>query len=171
MDANQFKSLFLPLHTTLYRIAYSILRDEDDAKDIVQDTYLKLWNKRDDLSTLKNRKAFCITLLRNQCIDFIRSNKKQIHLAPEHLEKTDEISVSKEIEVKDSAMHMQLLIEQLPERQRQIVMLREIHHMSISEISKTTHLSAINIRATLSKARGTLRNKFTEIMQYGYKEN
>lgn len=171
MDATQFKRLFLPLHAVLYRTAYGILHNEDDAKDIVQDTFLKLWNKRGNLVNIKNQEAYCVTLIKHQCIDFLRSQKKNSNITPEELEKVDQLSVSKEVEIKDSAMHMQHLISKLPERQQQIITLREIKQMSITEISEVTQLSNINIRATLSKARQTLRNRFIQVMHYGYKEN
>ena len=74
MDANEFKSLFIPYHAKLYRTAYSILRNVQDAEDIVQDAYLKLWNRRDELDAAVCREAYCVTLVKNLCMDFIRSS-------------------------------------------------------------------------------------------------
>ena len=60
MDANEFKSLFIPYHAKLYRTAYSILRNVQDAEDIVQDAYLKLWNRRDELDAAGCREAYWV---------------------------------------------------------------------------------------------------------------
>ena len=47
MNANEFKQRFLPLNAKLYKVAYLMLGNEDDAKDAVQDAYMKMWNRRD----------------------------------------------------------------------------------------------------------------------------
>ena len=54
MNASEFKQRFLPLNARLYKAAYLMLGNEDDAKDVVQDVYLKLWDKRDSLNHIYN---------------------------------------------------------------------------------------------------------------------
>ena len=50
MDAASFKQQFLPCHAKLYRVAFRLMGNVQDAEDMVQEAYLKLWNKRDELS-------------------------------------------------------------------------------------------------------------------------
>lgn len=73
MDAENFKRKFLPFHPKLFRIAYALVENKADAEDILQDAYFKLWNKRDDLPGIDNPEAFCVTLVKNLCLDFLRS--------------------------------------------------------------------------------------------------
>ena len=75
MDVDVFKQRFLPFHPKLYRIAYALLDNKADAEDIFQDAYCKLWNKRDELGDIQNPEAFSITLVKNLCLDFLRSPK------------------------------------------------------------------------------------------------
>ena len=75
MDVDVFKQRFLPFHPKLYRIAYALLDNKADAEDILQDAYCKLWNKRDELGDIQNPEAFSITLVKNLCLDFLRSPK------------------------------------------------------------------------------------------------
>ena len=75
MDVDVFKQRFLPFHPKLYRIAYALLDKKADAEDIRQDAYCKLWNKRDELGDIQNPEACSITLVKDLCLDFLRSPK------------------------------------------------------------------------------------------------
>ena len=73
MDAESFKKEFLPFHRKLYHIAFRLLENEADAEDLVQEAYLKLWDKRDGLAIISNPEAFSVTLIKNMCFDMLRS--------------------------------------------------------------------------------------------------
>ena len=73
MDVESFKRLFLPLHPKLFRIAYALVENKSDAEDILQDAYYKLWSRRNELADVRNPEAFCVTLVKNLCLDFLRS--------------------------------------------------------------------------------------------------
>lgn len=70
MDAESFKKEFLPYHRKLYCIAYRLLENAADAEDLVQEAYLKLWDKREGLAIISNPEAFSVTLVKNMCFDF-----------------------------------------------------------------------------------------------------
>ena len=65
MDAQEFNQRFMPFHRLLYRVAYHTTGNQQDAEDLLQDTYLKLWTKRDDLPPDAQTEAYLITLMRN----------------------------------------------------------------------------------------------------------
>ena len=62
MDTAEFKQQFLPYHRKLYRVAFRLTGNPQDAEDMVQEAYLKLWNKRDELADVLNTEAYCVTL-------------------------------------------------------------------------------------------------------------
>lgn len=62
MDAAEFKQQFLPYHRKLYRTAFRLTENPQEAEDMVQEAYLKLWNKRDELAGVLNTEAYCVTL-------------------------------------------------------------------------------------------------------------
>ena len=64
MDAESFKNEFLPYHRKLYSVAYRLLENAVDAEDLVQEAYLKLWDKREGLTVISNPEAFSVTLVR-----------------------------------------------------------------------------------------------------------
>lgn len=71
MDASEFKSVFMPYQPKLYRTAYAILRNAQDAEDIVQEAYLRLWNRREDMDSAICKEAYCVSMVKNLCVDFI----------------------------------------------------------------------------------------------------
>ena len=66
MDTESFKREFLPYHRKLYCVAYRLLENAADAEDLVQEAYLKLWDKREGLSVISNPEAFSVTLVKNR---------------------------------------------------------------------------------------------------------
>lgn len=168
MDADSFKRLFLPLHPKLYRIAYILVEDKADAEDILQEAYYKLWTKREELADIRNPEAFCVTLIKNLCLDFLRSPQRRRR--QEEIEEADRFEIAsspeKELEIQDKIGWMRRLINQLPANQKQVVKLYGIKECSLDEIEQITGLTAVNIRVLLSRARKSLREKFEKIYAY-----
>lgn len=161
MDAECFKQQYLPCHEKLYRIAFRLLGNACDAEDIVQEAYLKLWNKRDELTEVKNPESYSVVILKNLCFDFLRSAKDNIdNRAPEDLNIASETSLAAEIEIKDELNRIKEVIAHLPRQQQQVIILRHVNDCSMEEIEKATGLNAINIRVLLSRARKKIREQF-----------
>ena len=162
MDTETFKKVFLPYHKKLYRIAYRIVQDFANAEDIVQDTFIKLWNKKDDLQDIDNTEAFAIITLRNTCLDFLRKDKNNLQTSYE-IDIPETTSLLKQIEINDEADKVKQLINKLPEQQRQVMVLKHWDGYSDEEIEQATGLSSGNIRVILSRARKTIREQFTKV--------
>jgi RNA polymerase sigma-70 factor (ECF subfamily) len=164
MDAETFKKVFLPYHQKLYRIAYRIVQDAANAEDIVQETFIKLWNKRGDMQDIENTEAFSIIILRNTCLDFLRKTKNDYH-ANYDADIPETTSLAKQIEVQDEAEQVKKLINKLPEQQRQVMIMKHWDGYSDEEIEQITGISPGNIRVILSRARKTIREQFIKIQQ------
>lgn len=168
MDANNFKRKFLPYHRKLYRVAFHLTGNAQDAEDMVQEAYLKLWKKRDELpSDIGNLEAYCVMLVKNICYDSLRlSHLEEDGRPPEELPIAGSTDVSHELEVRDEANKVMSLISQLPEQQRQIMQMRDVEDRPYEEIEKATGLTSVNIRVLLSRARKKIREQFLEIRNY-----
>lgn len=168
MDAESFKRVFLPLHPRLYRIAYALTGNSQDAEDILQDAYCKLWNKRKEINQINNTEAFCVTLVKNLCYDFLRSPRhRQSEEEVEYISITTEVSPETEAIEQDEIRLIQQLIDKLPENQQQVLRLRGIKDCSLEEIEEITGLSAINVRVLLSRARKIIREQYLKVASYG----
>lgn len=168
MDANDFKRKFLIHHRRLYRAAFQLMGNAQDAEDMVQEAYLRLWKRRDELPTdILNTEAYCVTLVKNVCYDALRlSHLEEDGRPPENLNIATGRSAMKEVEQKDEVRHVMKLIDRLPDTQRQVMLMRDVDDRPFEEIEQTTGLSAVNIRVLLSRARKKIREQIKEIMNY-----
>lgn len=167
MDAEIFKKIFLPYYQKLYRIAFRLLQDESNAEDVVQDTYIKLWDKRDDLDNIENTEAFAIVVLRNLCLDQLRKSKDHLH-AKYEVDIPEQLSLLSQVESQDEIDYVRQLVERLPEQQRQIMLFKHWDGYSDEEIEQITGMSAGNIRVSLSRARKTIREQFKVLSRNEY---
>lgn len=165
IDAEGFKKRYLPFHAKLFRMARALVGNEADAEDILQETYCKLWNRRDEPADIRNTEAFCVTLVKNLCLDFLRSPRANRH--EEDIEEAFSLSTNdapdNELEMKEKMKIVSRLIDRLPENQRQVLRLRSLEDCSMEEIEQITGLNAGNIRVLLSRARKTIRNQLQTI--------
>lgn len=160
MDAITFKEKYIPYHQKLYRVAYRLLEDACDAEDVVQEAYIKLWNKRDELIRIENSEAYCVILLRNLCLDFLRTKKKHLFQSTEDTVISDQQVLSDEIETIDEIKHIETIIDLLPEQQRKIIKLRHFDDYSNEEIEEIMGLTSVNVRVLMSRARKKIRELF-----------
>ena len=168
MDANDFKRKFLPYHRKLYRAAFHLMGNAQDAEDMVQEAYLKLWKRRDELpSDIDNLEAYCVTIVKNVCRDALRlSQLEEDGRPPEELPIAGSTNLAHEVEIKDEARQVMTLIGQLPEQQQQIMLMRDVEDRPYEEIEQATGLTSVNIRVLLSRARKKIREQFLAIRNY-----
>ena len=164
MPASLFKQLLLPLYPRLQRVALRLLGNAEDAEDMVQEVYMKLWNKRDALPDVQDVEAYCVTLTKNMCIDRLRMaemEKADVDEVPTMLAATDDVEA--QVERHDDVEQVKQIIGTLPEHQQQVITLRDMEDCSFEEIVEQTGLTAVNIRMLLSRARKTIRERFKKL--------
>jgi RNA polymerase sigma factor (sigma-70 family) len=172
MIARDFKTNILPVSKKLLRFATQFLKDEDEAKDAVQDVFLKLWQKRDELEKVENIEAFAMRMTRNRCLDVIRATKTiPINAETDRKMKEETVDVHKHVEFTESANQIKKLINQLPDLQRTVMYLRDIEQLSYDEIAETTELQLNAIRVNLSRARKKVRDEFLKLNEDGNRQN
>ncbi len=168
MDTEEFKRRCLPLHIRLYRTAFRLMGNTMDAEDMVQETYLKLWERRDALEHVANLESYSTSLLRNLCIDAFRKKRpEEDSPPPEEWSLTDKENGETVLEIRDETDQLIKLIDRLPEGQRTVMTLHDVEGCSYEEIEETTGYTAINIRVMLSRARKKIREQFERIRNYG----
>lgn len=165
MTAEEFKKQYLPYQQKLYRLALRILENQDDAEDIVQEVYVKLWNKRDELMHIENKEAYSVTLIKNLCIDHIRMKSKRMKQASENIEVSEKRILFEQISAKSDLELVKQLLALLPEQQQRILNLRHACGYTNEEIEEIMGLTSVNVRVALSRGRSKLRELFK---QYSY---
>ncbi|MBO5731386.1 MAG: RNA polymerase sigma factor [Treponema sp.] len=157
MTSQKFNTEYLPLAPLLYRIAFHILEQQDEAEDAVQETFLKLWEMRGKLDDVESAKAYSIRILKNECLDRLRKAKKSVPadqvLVREPISPTDE-----QIDARRRLEKVLGAIKSLPDSQKQVLLLRTVEELSYEEISERMGMSQLTLRVLLTRARGALRN-------------
>lgn len=164
MDAEEFKQRFLPLHPQLYRAAYALMQNAEDAEDIVQEAYLKLWDKRDTLDIHTNPAAYCTTLVRHLALDQLQTKHYTAETSlPDNPAYLSDWNTEQRLEARDQWMHLKQLIAHLPATQRTVLWLRDVQECSMEEIARSTGLTDVNIRSILSRTRKKIREQFNRL--------
>lgn len=164
MDAVSFKQRFMPHWRHCFWVAWRLTNSTQDAEDLVQEAFLKLWMKREELGDICNDEAYLTTLVRHLFLD--QRRKKNIDMTGalvEEMQVKDEDDVMDQVETHDEVEQVTRLIGQLPQKQQQVITMHDINQLSDEEISRQTWLSHVNIRTLLSRARKNLRALFNKL--------
>ena len=168
MQEISFRNDILPLKNKLFRLALRITLDSAEAEDIVQDTLIRVWNKRDEWHSLDSVEAYCLTVARNLAID--RSQRKEaqnVSFTPEAQEMPDSVTPEKKLEEKEQLNLIHRLVNGLPEKQRTAIQLRDIEGKSYKEIAEILGATEEQVKVNLFRARQKIKQKYGEIEKYG----
>ena len=169
MSLEAFNTRVLPVKNKLYRFALRLMGNQEEAKDVVQEVLIKVWNRRDSMHALNNMEAWCMQITKNLCYDRLKSKTYQINVSlPEDRQFEDPgITPDNETERSDSMKQIHQFINQLPDKQRNVMQLRDIEGYSYKEISEILKIDLNQIRVSLYRARQTVRENLVNINAYG----
>ncbi|KAA3650696.1 MAG: RNA polymerase sigma factor [Bacteroidetes bacterium] len=141
----------------VFRFILKSIRDQEKAKDIVQDAFEKLWHKVEEVDALKC-KAYLFTTAYRRMIDIIRREKKQ-----GNWNEVSEKSYSHSGHYSDLSEILQSALAQLTEVQRSVIMLRDYEGYDYNEISEITNLSLSQVKVYIFRARKYLKDYLVSI--------
>lgn len=166
MNQTEFLEKVLPFKDKVFRLAKRLLISSDEAEDATQELYLKLWKNKSQLEQYNNVEAYAMTMTKNYCLDQLKS-KRAANLKLVHSNYEGRESLQNSIEVNDEVEIMKNLMNDLPEKQRMIVQLRDVENYEFHEIEEILQMEQTAIRVALSRGRKTLREKFLKKQSYG----
>ena len=163
----EFRELYLNYHPIIFKVAVYILKEESSAEDIVQEIFMKIWNKQSILSEVDNLKTYLISMTRNMAFDKLKAQKKesehilQLERAPEEEEFTEDDEFRKVLEK---------AVSQLPPKCRLIFSLSRFEGLSNDEIAEYLEISKRTVETQISLAlksfRGDLRPVFESYLPH-----
>lgn len=159
----------LPLKDMLYRLALRITQKHEEAQDIVQDTLIKVWNKRDEWESIDSIEAFSLTVCRNLALDRMKvKSSKNESLDNSHLDTPDLGRTPYErMQLKDRIELVKRMVDALPEKQRSCMQLRDFEGKSYKEISSILGISEDQVKVNIFRARQAIKQKYQQIDGYG----
>lgn len=165
-----FRTHVLPLKNELFRLALRITLNRADAEDVVQDTMIKIWNRREQWQEIESMEAFAMAICKNLALDKIKKAENQNPSLDEGAEAVDDsyhADPQKQMEQRDRVALVKRLMEQLPMKQRMCMQLRDIEGKSYKEIADILEINEQQVKVNIFRARQTIKQKFNENEQYG----
>lgn len=170
MKEISFQNDVLPLKNKLFRLALRITLNREEAEDVVQDTLIKVWNARDRWLELDSIEAYSLTIARNLSLDRIKKMENQNDsLEEQNTERLDEntSSPSERMIQKDKLDIVRNIIDELPEKQRSCLQLRDIEGKSYKEIADILSITEDQVKVNIFRARQTVKQRFQQFDRYG----
>lgn len=168
MQELSFRNDILPLKDKLFRLALRITFDRAEAEDVVQETLIRVWNKRDEWSQFGSIDAYCLTVARNLAIDRSeRKDSRTVELTLEMEQASDASSPYEKLVNKERMTLIHRLMNKLPEKQRLIMLLRDVEGKSYKEIAAVLNLTEEQVKVNLFRARQKVKQTFIDIEGYG----
>ncbi len=169
MNLEAFENRVLPAKNKLFRFALKFLGNEEEAKDIVQEVFIKVWNGRERMDQIQNWEAWCMRITKNLSLDRIRAitGKQTQSMEGTFDIRLESLSPHESTEVNERMQKITLMIAALPEKQRQVIHLRDVEGYSYNEISEILEIDMNQVKVNLFRARNAVREKMTKIDAYG----
>ena len=146
----------------MHRMAEQLLRNSTDADDAVQEALTHLWHKRVRLSLIKDKRGYCLSALRNECISMLRRQRPTVDINT--LSDTlPEEPPQAALDAEQRYCQLDQAINQLPPLQQQLIRLKYVEQRSTKEIAQITGLTPSNIDTIMSRTYALLRKKMPGI--------
>jgi RNA polymerase sigma-70 factor (ECF subfamily) len=160
MKEHNFRTEVLPLSDKLFRLALRITMVREDAEDMVQEALLRVWRTMQQGDEIDNVEAFAVTTCRNLCLDLIeRQQHHDITFDPaQHESLSSDPTPDEQMEADEKYESISRLINQLPEKQKTAIQLRDIEGHSYRDIAQIMNISESDVKVNIHRARQTIKN-------------
>ena len=162
-DEDAFAEIYGRYAEQLAGFASSKLFSLEDARDIIQDLFVRIWKDRNQLQVNSNLKAYLFTLVRYRIVDKIRKNvtREEYAVMIMALRAVYEPTIEQQIAAKELQKNIERSLEELSPRVKDIYLLSREHNLSISDIAKHLKLSEQTVKNQLTVALKHLRQSLT----------
>lgn len=174
MTEDVFLDLVRKHQDKVYRLAFYLLKNSEDAKDVTQETFFRAWQHRKKIRQ-ETAHSWFLKVAQNLCFNQLKKRKFQVHLSEEdgetfenllhtHSYKSnpspDEIAIKQEVK---QLVHQ--AIDELPPNMRSIIVMRELEEMSYKEIAEILNQPVNSVKSTVFRARKKLREILNRLME------
>ncbi|MEZ5017293.1 MAG: RNA polymerase sigma-70 factor [Flavipsychrobacter sp.] len=160
-----FEQIFKDNFKDLHGYACSILKDSDDAEEIVQNVFFKLWEKREKIPTLNSVPAYLYRSVHNECLNSIKHNKVKADYQSHSLHvASNDTNTSDNTTTKELEHRIHDAINSLPEQCRTIFQLSRFEELKYREIADKLGLSVKTVENQMGKALKVMRTKLADFL-------
>ena len=150
-----FHTDILPLRDCVFRLALRITLDRHEAEDIAQETFVRVWERREQWSEIENIQAYCLSVCHRLAVDHVRQRQLHAQKEPEIAEYQRAALLTQEPDERIDLIRQQM--DQLPAVQRTVMQLRDIEGLRYDEIARATGLTETQVKVYLHRARTRIK--------------
>ena len=161
MNQETFKNTVFVLKDEMYRFAKRFLVSSDEAQDLVQDLMMKFWQKKDELAGL-NIKSYALKCVKNECLNKLKHETVKQNFADFQINRSELYKM----EVNNLKEKIINFINELPEKQKMVIHLKDVEEYEVSEISEILEMEENAVRVNLMRARQKVKEQITQLMNY-----
>ena len=161
MNQETFKNTVFVLKDEMYRFAKRFLVSSDEAQDLVQDLMMKFWQKKDELAGL-NIKSYALKCVKNECLNKLKHETVKQNFADYQINRSELYKM----EVNNLKEKIINFINELPEKQKMVIHLKDVEEYEVSEISEVLEMEENAVRVNLMRARQKVKEQITQLMNY-----
>lgn len=162
MTQEIFKTTVFILKNDMYRFAKRFVMSSDEAEDVVQDLMIKFWQKKDELGQFGNLKSYALKAVRNECLNRLKHHEVRRGFADLQLHRSELYSM----DVNNLKEQIIGYINQLPEKQKMVIHLKDVEEYEVSEISEILDMEENAVRVNLMRARQKVKEQISQLMSY-----
>ncbi|AKP54177.1 RNA polymerase sigma factor [Cyclobacterium amurskyense] len=167
MKTKEFQERVISMSERLYPMVSRMLGNTANAEDAIQEIMIKLWERRGQIKNHPNLSAFIFLTARNYCLDLIKKKKPP---EDQYDAKTQLLASEPEhdtYEWQELKRNIEVILEGLPEQQKEVMIMRDLDGMEFIEIAELTKLRVDHIRVLLSRARQQVAIGLQKTYSYG----
>lgn len=163
-NSNAIEQYFFEYFEALHRYAYTLLNDNDDAKDVVQQIFMHLWEKKETLSITQSVRAYLYTTTHNHCLNRIKSRQTRQRHYQQFATGQDHATSDNEEQLSVRALKQEVLsaMDELPEKCREVFYKSRFEEKTYPEIAKELEISVKTVEAHMGKALRLLRTRLSD---------
>lgn len=162
MTHENFRDTVFVLKDEMYRFAKRFVVSSEEAEDVVQDLMVKFWQKKEELLQFGNLKSYALKSVRNECLNRLKHHDVKLGFA----NMTVNQSELYQMEVNNLKDHIIQFINQLPEKQKMVIHLKDVEEYQVSEISEILEMDESAVRVNLMRARQKVKENIIQLQNY-----
>ena len=171
MDLREFQERVYPLKNKIFRFAKRLLDQTEEAEDMVQETFIRLWNRRERLDEYRSVEALAMITIKNLCLDRIRGRRYPMEDFDDHRGFLENLPEEQGADHSELIQGIHQAIRKLPPQQQMIVHLRDVEGYEYDRIAEITGMNENAVRVALSRARKRIREMLINTRMYENQRN
>jgi RNA polymerase sigma-70 factor (ECF subfamily) len=172
-DMFAYKTLYRLYYPKLLAISLGYISKKEDAEELVQDVFIKIWVKRKQLDVMTNLDGYLFKMTRNACLDYLKSKSRKLSLNPKNLQLEAALNyhalsndTASDLLLRELEQQIIKSIDELPEKCRAVFLKSRMEGLKNKEISKELQISHKTVEGHITKAVSHLRVALKEFIYF-----